>query len=57
MHQQGVCPVCDSKNINYGAMEVDGEGVCYPAQCEDCGATFHECYDLVFAGHYNIKEA
>lgn len=54
---QGVCPVCQSESISYGAIELDGgDGVYYPAECEDCGATWHECYNLEFSGVAQVQK-
>jgi len=49
--EQGVCPYCGSMDINYDAIELKDEMLYYPAHCCDCGRSFEEWYDLVFAGH------
>ena len=57
-HKKNVCPVCNSTNIIYGSREmecVDSESMFYPAECQDCGATFEEWYKFVFDGHENIE--
>lgn len=56
-HKEGVCPHCQSENIEYGDLEIEmPTGIYYKAQCSDCGTTFNEWYDVNFAGHYNIQE-
>lgn len=52
---EGICPICGSEHICYDPLEPHGEGVFYPAQCEDCGATFKECYNLIFDTHIDIE--
>ena len=52
---EGMCPLCGSENITYGVLEPYGEGIYYPAQCDDCGATFKECYNLTFGTHIDIE--
>lgn len=51
---EGMCPICGSENITYGVLEPYGEGIYYPAICDDCGATFKECYNLTFDTHIDI---
>ena len=51
---EGMCPICGSENITYGEIEPYGEGIYYPAICDDCGATFKECYHLTFDTHIDI---
>lgn len=55
-HEQGVCPICGSEEITYGAIEVEGNSIYYPAECDKCHATWQEYYDLTFSGHYNIDK-
>ncbi len=56
-HKQGICPICGSENIAYGSSElgIDGNELYYPAECQDCGATFQEYYALEFIGHENVE--
>ena len=57
-HEAGICPLCGSDNISYEEIEIDGgDGVFYPATCDDCGATFKECYNLEFDEHIDIEES
>ena len=51
---EGMCPICGSENITYDAMEPYGGGIYYPAICDDCGATFEECYKPIFDTHIDI---
>lgn len=50
----GVCPNCNSENISYGSIELDGCQAYFPCECEECGTTFNECYDLDFVGNAEI---
>lgn len=51
---EGICPICGSENITYDAIEPYGEGIYYPAICDDCGTTFKECHHLTFDTHIDI---
>ena len=57
-HEQGVCPICGSRNIEYGSFELGimGDELYYPATCQDCETNFQEYYKLEFIGHENIKQ-
>lgn len=48
---EGVCPVCGSKNLDWGFSEFNGEEMGYDYNCRDCGAEGTEYYKLVFNGH------
>jgi transposase-like protein len=39
------CPYCHSHNIT--ALIFDGEGMCQPVRCEDCGKEWNDIYQLV----------
>jgi len=51
MHEAGVCPKCESYNIEYGGGEVEDSSYIYKWVCEDCGVHGRECYDMVFSEH------
>lgn len=54
--EENKCPVCGEKeNIEYQGGLDDG-GYTYHCTCGNCGATYHECYDMIFAGDYCIKD-
>ena len=54
---QGMCPICGSESVSYGAITLDGgDGVFYPATCDDCETTWRECYNLEFTGVEQVKE-
>lgn len=55
-NEQGVCPFCNGKNLNYGSIELHGEMICYPWECEDCSHEGEEWYETTFAGHNIITE-
>jgi len=52
---QGVCPICGSEQLSYGAAVFDDYGVNYPYVCENCGTKGNEAYNLKFDGHYGIN--
>lgn len=58
-HEQGVCPVCNSENLEYGSSDFEGDAVGYDWTCEDCGSYGMEWYELTFSNHnvtHNTKE-
>ena len=50
-NEQGFCPKCGGDNLNYDAMELEGDMMYYPYICEDCGQQGEEWYSKKFAGH------
>ena len=50
-NSEGVCPICNGTNLNYGSIEVRGNMIYYPWKCEDCSQSGEEWYDLIFIGH------
>lgn len=50
-NSEGVCPKCNGTNLNYGSIEMEGNMMYYPWECEDCSQSGEEWYDLIFAGH------
>lgn len=49
------CPVCDSQELDYGSIELNGNHAYYPWTCENCGSTGQEWYSMNFNGQ-NVKE-
>lgn len=45
----GKCPVCNSMNLDYDVLELDGSTVQYPWECKDCGAQGKEVYNANFS--------
>lgn len=56
--KQGVCPVCKAdSHITYSyPHENDPESVYYHVDCQNCGATWDEHYDLMYQTSDNIQE-
>ena len=52
---RGICPNCGSDDLEYGAIEPEGEGIFYPYTCQGCGFDGDEYYDVSFTGHKNCK--
>ena len=50
------CPLCGSSDIEFGTAEIDDAGVSFECECKECGATFTECYNMVFAGDWNVVD-
>lgn len=55
-HEQGKCPVCGSKDLNYEVFEYEGDGGYYPVECEKCHTRFEENYNLVYLNQDDIEE-
>lgn len=53
-NEQGHCPHCNGRNIDYGSLELDAEMAYYPCTCEDCGTEFNEWYSLTFVSHNQV---
>jgi formate dehydrogenase maturation protein FdhE len=52
---QGFCPKCGG-SLNYGGMEVEGEGLYYECSCSLCEFTGQEWYDARFAGFHDDED-
>lgn len=48
--EAGVCPVCQSRDLDYDALEVLDEAVKYPFSCNNCTAEGNEYASLEFNG-------
>lgn len=49
-NQQGICPLCNSEDLNYGALNLEDDMVYYPCTCNKCGQDLEEWYSLQFSG-------
>ena len=47
--EEGKCPKCGNYNLDYEALEIEGNSIYYPWTCPDCGASGKEWYDLTFS--------
>lgn len=47
--EMGKCPKCGGYNLKYGVMQPIENSIYYPWECEDCGASGKEYYDLIFS--------
>ena len=54
--EKGICPICGCKELEYDAIELEDEQVCFPWTCPKCGTRGSEWYNLSFAGHNYIDE-
>ena len=50
-NQAGVCPYCNSEDINYGAAKFKLNYIYYPCTCNECKRYFEEWNELHFSGH------
>ena len=51
--KQGICPYCNSNELDYGDLIPDGNYIIYPTECGNCGYEFKETYRLDFVGNFN----
>lgn len=47
-NRENTCPLCGSNNVVFDSSELDGGAMWYPCECEDCGATWQEVYEVTF---------
>ena len=47
----GVCPYCNSEEIDKGTARFEFDMMYFPCKCEKCGKYFEEWNKLEFAGH------
>jgi hypothetical protein len=45
---EGICPKCQSENINYGEREQYDKMFEWDCTCRNCGLLFTEVYELVY---------
>lgn len=50
-NEQGICPLCKSEKLEYGALNLEGDMAYFKWECEECGARGEEWYEMNFAGH------
>lgn len=48
---QGVCPVCHSDDLDYKAIEFEGDMAYFPYTCHNCNFSGEEWYNMDFNGH------
>jgi len=46
----GQCTKCGSTDIIYGVIEPEGEGACYPYECNECSHEGKEHFVLKYEG-------
>lgn len=51
-HTQGICPSCESDDLNYGDSVLDGIYMGFEWECGECGTTGVEWYVLEFVEHF-----
>jgi len=53
---QGRCPKCGKDDLDYDALEYEGEEVCYPYTCRACKFRGQEWYRLEFTTHHSLED-
>lgn len=53
-NRQGYCPICHSNDLEYEAMQLEGDMAYYPYICSNCHSRGEEWYYMQFNGH-NIE--
>lgn len=46
----GICPICQSDNINFGDSELIKDDLYYRCDCNECQAVFKEWYKVTYIG-------
>lgn len=46
----GVCPYCNSEDIDYGSVHFEADFLYFPCTCNKCKRYFEEWNELTFAG-------
>jgi hypothetical protein len=55
-NEQGECPKCHGKDLNYGTAEFEDNVVYFPWVCPECKIEGSEWYRMEFIGHNIITE-
>ena len=46
---QGICPMCESEDVDYVGSHIEGESISYHGVCNRCDCCFDEWYDLKYS--------
>lgn len=55
-NKAGICPFCGSEELEYRAIELEGEMCYFPWTCPNCKHEGEEWYSLEFTGHNIIDD-
>lgn len=55
-NENGQCPFCNSRNLDYDCVQLEGDMMYYPWRCRNCSHEGEEWYNLSFAGHNVFDE-
>ena len=55
-NEEDRCPICGTRDIEYGAVEIVGDFVVYPCSCPSCNVSWDLVYKMVFETNENIVE-
>ena len=51
-NELGMCPYCNSEELEYGEMKLECNSLWYEVRCEKCGRHFVEMNEISFVGNY-----
>lgn len=52
--KEGVCPVCNEEDLDYGTLQLSSNMAYYPWDCLSCNSSGQEWYNMEFTGQ-NVK--
>ena len=55
-NKDGRCPMCGTRDINYGVAEIVADFVMYPCSCPSCNCSWDLTYKMVFEANENVVE-
>lgn len=55
-NKQGICPYCNSDDLEYGCVEFEGDMCYFPFTCNSCDKQGEEWYNMDFSGHNVFDE-
>lgn len=50
-NNQGICPCCNSDNLDYDAVQFEDNMLYFPFTCLNCETQGEEWYSMDFTGH------
>jgi hypothetical protein len=54
--EQGYCPSCGVSDLNYDAVNIEGESLCYPFTCNACKFEGEEWYNIEFTSYVTFPK-
>ena len=50
-NEVGICPYCNSDDIEYGSAKFEGDMLYFPCTCNNCKRNFEEWNEISFVGN------